>query len=119
MARSKKVGRGGSALSVRRLVRLATTSLRKTYKKRTAATRKESSPCFRAAQYDQLSTHELKRCLTAGASVTISRHMPGNRGLGRRSSRFLVKSEWRSTVMRSMSWRARTHVTSLDLIAPS
>ena len=45
--------------------------------------------------------------------------MPGSSGLGSRSSRFLVNSEWRSTVIFSISWRARTQVSSVDLMAPS
>ena len=56
---------------------------------------------------------------TAGASLIRSRHRPGSSGLGRRSTRFLVKSEWRSTVIFSISWRARTQVSSVDLMAPS
>ena len=57
-------------------------------------------------------SRQLKRCCTAGDVSTRCRAIcSGSSGLGRRSSRFLVNSEWRSTVIRSISWRARTQVS--------
>ena len=56
---------------------------------------------------------------TAGDLFEQSRQSSGSSGLGRRSMRFLVNSEWRRTVIFSISCRARTQVSSVDLMAPS
>ena len=71
------------------------------------------------AQCSQSSRQVADAVADAGRSATRSRQTPGSSGLGRRSIMFLVNSEWRRTVIFSISCRARTQVSTVDLMAPS